>query len=208
MLQSELSKNRPVKMFSFPQYETSVYGKQVGRYLNGKFGQNVHPSLRSLLYAMDRVAAREDLITAARLGYVLCDRYVASNIAYAQFGCPDGELDEVQRLIFYTEHVLLGLPTPDLIFVLDMPVEFAIQNIAEKEKRSYTDKPADLHEKAEVLETVRQSYVTQLSAIYGEDHVQIIDCVESGRMLSLSQVFEKTITKIEEREECLRQIVG
>ena len=45
-----------VTLISFPRYEHTFFGREVGRYLDGSFGtlDAVHPKFSSLLYALDR----------------------------------------------------------------------------------------------------------------------------------------------------------
>ena len=69
----------PVQV-SFPRYE-SFFGKMVGRFLNGEFGQleQVDPHFSALLYAGDRFEAKTLLESSLAAGQtILADRYIAS----------------------------------------------------------------------------------------------------------------------------------
>ena len=73
------------RLFSFPCYDETFFGREVGRYLNGAFGDlhSVPPEFAALLYAGDRLEKRDELLVALRdADVVVCDRYVPSNFAH------------------------------------------------------------------------------------------------------------------------------
>ena len=87
------SRGLPTFRISFPRYE-SFFGKLVGRYLNGEFGElgAVDPHLSALLYAGDRLEAKPEIETALSAGkIVLADRYIGSNMAHQSARVPAGE---------------------------------------------------------------------------------------------------------------------
>lgn len=138
---------RSVEVFSFPRYAAGHYGELVGKYLNGDLGDHNDPHLVALLYAGDRQTAREELLRAARThDFVVCDRYVSSNIAHQ---CPRVAPEReagLRQWIEYVEYIVNDLPSPALQIMLDVPVEVAAQRILLKASRGYTDKAKDLHE--------------------------------------------------------------
>lgn len=140
---------REVEFFQFPRYEDTRFGREVGRYLNGEYGalDQVHPKFAAMLYALDRfesVSALKAAISAGRL--VVCDRYVGSNLAHQSARVPLEKQAELQAWIRDLEYTVLGIPSPDIVFFLDMPPHRARALIASKDTRSYTDKGEDLHE--------------------------------------------------------------
>ena len=63
----------------------NAYSQAIARYLNGEFGgvSDVAAEFAALLYAGDRLAAREELLQAMKSNdLVICDRYVPSNLAH------------------------------------------------------------------------------------------------------------------------------
>ncbi len=151
-------------LLSFPRYQQTEFGRQIGRFLNGEFGglDEVDPLLASLLFAGDRFESRSLLRESlAAHDVVVCDRYVASNIAH-QAAKRSGA--ERAALIDWIEHLEFGLyelPRPQLTIWLDLPVTQAQELIARKTKRTYTDKAADLQEAdGDYLEQVRAVYAT------------------------------------------------
>lgn len=155
------------QLLSFPRYRETLFGHAIGDFLNGRFGQlhEVHPFLASVLYAADRFESKNVLTDALQQSdFVVCDRYVPSNLAHqgAKLGGP--ARDELLRTIERIEFDVFALPRPTQVILLDVPVEIAQRNIAAKNPRSYTDKAADLQEAdATYLQRVRDVYL-QLAA--------------------------------------------
>jgi len=182
-----------VQLFSFPRYEQTAFGKVVGDFLDGRFGRldEVDPYVAALFFAGDRLESRTLLQTALqRNDVVLCDRYVFSNVAHqaAKVDQPDGR----RRLAEWVERLEFGLfelPRPDLVVLLDVPVETAQELVTAKGQRSYTDRKADLHEAdREYLQRVRELYL-ELAAERRE--WKRVDCVEGGRLLDVEAVHER-----------------
>ena len=151
-----------VHLFSFPRY-MEKFGKLVGRYLNGDFGEldRVHPQLASLLYSLDRFDVKNELEAQLAIrDVVICDRYVPSNIAHQCARLSDSEeAEELNKFLVDLEYVTFGLPVPNNVIQLDLPVQMAQKLIAKKAGRDYTDKDADLHESdANYLGEVRKWY--------------------------------------------------
>lgn len=149
-VESELrSMGHNVSKWTFPQYETNRFGRQIGRFLNGEFGQldDVRPELSALLFAGDRLESREALLAAINdHDVVLLDRYVASNIAHQAGRLKGQPRDELTEFLLWLEFDLHKMPRPNRTFWLDLPVSVAQERIAMKAARSYTDKAADLQE--------------------------------------------------------------
>jgi len=136
-------------VLSFPRYQATAFGRQIGEFLNGRFGSldQVHPLLASLLFAGDRFESQA-LIRQSLAEYevVLCDRYVASNIAHQAAKRTGDERRELSAWIEQLEFGIYQLPRPQLTLWLDVPVAIAQELIARKSKRNYTDQAADLQE--------------------------------------------------------------
>jgi len=138
-------------LFSFPLYDDNPFSVAIGDYLNGVFGtvDEVHAELAGLLYACDRFHARPLLQQAmVESDLVVCDRYVASNLAHQGAKLAGNDRD---RLIGWLTDVEFGefdLPRPDLTLLLDLPPTTAQALVGRKSARSYTAMPADIHEGA------------------------------------------------------------
>ena len=149
-------------VLSFPRYSETVFGGLIGDYLNGRFGtlEQVHPLLASLLFSGDRFESLAVLRNACeRHEVVILDRYTASNIAHQGSRATAEEQPQLMDLIDRIEHEVFRLPRADLTVLLDIPVEIAVDLIARKTPRDYTERTADLHEaNVSYLEDVRKVY--------------------------------------------------
>lgn len=182
------------KLLSFPRYQETAFGREIGRFLNGEFGSlnAVHPLLVSLLFAGDRFESRDLILSSlAEHNVVICDRYVASNIAH-QAAKRTG--DERRQLIEWIERLefdIYQLPQPQLTIWLDVPVATAQELISRKAKRSYTDQKADLQEAdGGYLQQVYEIYQL-LSANHGD--WQRIDCLSGGSIRSGEDIADEIL---------------
>ncbi len=189
LLDSLRAQGTRCQLFSFPRYRDTQFGAKIGDFLNGRFGNldQVSPFLVSLLFAGDRFESRQLLLDAIRdHDVVLCDRYVASNIAHQAAKVVGEERTELIRWIQYIEHQLYGLPSADCTLFLDVPVEHATQLIALKAQRAYTDRAADLQEAdSPYLQKVHDVY--RLLAAEGTGWTRI-HCVEGDRIKPVEEV--------------------
>jgi len=176
---------------SFPRYGQTLFGRAVGEFLNGRFGSlnQVHPFLVSLLFAGDRFESKEFLLRAmARHSVVVLDRYVPSNVAHQASKVDGPERAELQRQIFEIEFEIFGLPRPDVVLLLDVPVPVARRLIAQKTARNYTTAKADIQEAdAGYLERVREVYHDLACA---KPAWQTIACCDGDRLRSVDEVTE------------------
>jgi dTMP kinase len=138
---------RSVASFSFPLYDDNPFSRAIGRYLNGELGglEEVHPALSALLYACDRFHARPELERAIdERDLVVCDRYVASNLAHQGSQLEGEEREELLEWLDEVEYGEFGLPKPDLVVLLDAHPKLARELVAKKGARSYTSLEADI----------------------------------------------------------------
>lgn len=177
------------QLLSFPRYRETQFGAKVGDFLNGRFGSldQVSPFLVSLLFAGDRLESRKLLMQSiADHDVVVCDRYVASNIAHQAAKVVGAERQELIEWVQYVEYQLYELPLPDRTLFLDLPVQQATQLIAMKARRTYTDRSADLQEAdSHYLQKVHDVYV-ELARL-GSGWIRI-DCLENGTIKPVDQV--------------------
>ena len=137
------------ELISFPRYRQTQFGEKIGDFLNGRFGDldQISPFLVALLFAGDRFESRRMLQNAiAENDIVICDRYVASNIAHQAAKVTGDERRELVRWVKHVEYQVYELPVADQTLFLDLPVAQATTLIAQKARRSYTDRAADLQE--------------------------------------------------------------
>jgi dTMP kinase len=178
-------------LVSFPRYDATRFGKAVGEFLNGAFGtlETVHPFLVSLLFAGDRFESRQFLLDQiATHDVVVLDRYVPSNVAHQASKLDGAARTELAQRILDIEFEVFGMPRPDLVLFLDLPVDIAQSLIARKNARTYTDRAADIQEAdAGYLERVRAVY-EELAA--GEPHWRRIPCCDGPQLRSVDEIAE------------------
>ncbi|MHB8650681.1 MAG: nucleoside/nucleotide kinase family protein [Gaiellaceae bacterium] len=138
-----------VASFSFPRYDANPFSRAISAYLNGDLGRSdaVHPQLAALLYACDRLHARPELVDALdACDLVVCDRYVASNIAHQGAKVGGDARAQLVEWLLEVEYGELALPRPELVVLLDAPAPLARELVARKGARSYTTLAADILE--------------------------------------------------------------
>jgi dTMP kinase len=139
------SEGRRVEFLSFPEYPTAI-GTEIGKALQGE--RDYDPATLQLLYIANRYEFRPRVVDWVAAGaVVICDRYLASSIAYGEAQGLDPEwLRDVQRF----------LPRPALTIVLDIPPEISLQRKGAGRDRFERDLP--------LLSRVRASYQRQARA--------------------------------------------
>ncbi|MCA9050720.1 MAG: thymidylate kinase [Planctomycetaceae bacterium] len=152
-----------VTSLQFPRYSETTFGAAIGDFLNGRFGSldQVHPQLASVLYAGDRFESRPVLQAAIdNHDIVILDRFTGSNLAHQSAKLDGAERTELIRWIDHVEHVVFGLPRPDLVILIDISSDWSRKLVSRKAARDYTDNEADLHESdLSYLERVRRCYL-------------------------------------------------
>ena len=136
---------RSVRLLSFPSYDTHI-GAEIGRALTGE--RDYAPDTMQLLYVANRFEWKPQMERELAAGtVVICDRYLASSVAYGEaFGLDGAWLADIQRY----------LPQPDLTVLLDIdPQVSASRKTADRDKYE-----RDLA----LLARVRDSYLRQASA--------------------------------------------
>jgi dTMP kinase len=138
-------RGRRAVLLDFPSYETHI-GKEIREGLHG--GRDYGPDVMQLLYVANRYEKKPQIEKMLAEGVVvICDRYLASSIAYGEaHGLDAAWLREIQRY----------LPAPALTILLDIAPETAAGR-----KTSNRDKyERDLA----LLSRVRESYRRQAEA--------------------------------------------
>jgi dTMP kinase len=139
------SLGRECRLLSFPDYDTAI-GAEISKALHGE--HEYAADVMQLLYVANRYEKRiaiEEWLAAGDV--LLCDRYVASSIAYGEAqGLDPAWLTDVQRF----------LPQSGLTILLDIAPETAVQRKASGRDRYERD--------LALLSRVRESYRRQAQA--------------------------------------------
>ena len=133
---------RECRLLSFPDYATPI-GAEISRALHGE--RDYAADVMQLLYVANRYEKRAEMTSALEAGTILvCDRYLASSIAYGEAqGLDPRWLRDIQKF----------LPQPDLTILLDIAPETAVQRKATNRDRYERD--------LALLSRVRESYHRQ-----------------------------------------------
>lgn len=181
----------PAAMFSFPQYGKKSAGL-VEEYLNGKYGppDKVPPKIASIFYAVDRYDASFEIKERLEKGeIVLLDRYIESNAGH-QGGKiqDDGEREKYLDWLYDLEYKTLGIPEPDRIIILHVPVQVTLQLIEKKAERSYIKEgKTDGHEKnVSHLKNAEYAYLW-LAKKFPKTR-KVIECTKEGIILDISTI--------------------
>ncbi len=140
-----VAKGRLVRLLSFPAYETAI-GAEIERALRGtrEYGADV----MQLLYIANRYELKPEIARELGRGtIVICDRYLASSVAYGEAQGLDAIwLQEIQK----------HLPQPDTTFLLDIAPDVSA--------RRKTDGRDKFERDLALLNRVRASYLRQAAS--------------------------------------------
>jgi dTMP kinase len=170
------SSGRAVQLLSFPDYQT-VIGAEIGRALRGE--REYTADVMQLLYVANRYEWKGEIVRAKASGtIVLCDRYLASSVAYGEAqGLDRAWLTDIQKY----------LPQPDISFLLDIPPDVSA-------RRKTVDR--DRYERdLSLLSRVRSSYLRQSDA---EGWVRL-DAARTPDAIA-ADVFKPVAEKLRERK--------
>lgn len=179
---------------SFPNY-ISPSSSLVKMYLQGDFGENpndVSAYAASIFYAIDRYASYKTLWSDFD-GIIVADRYTTSNMVHQAAKIDDEK--EKEKFLEWLEDLefeKLGIPRPDKIIFLNMPVWAAEQLMANRKNKITGENEKDIHEKNS--EYLKKSYD---NAMYVAKKFgwTVVDCTEGDRIKSLDEI-QKELKKI------------
>lgn len=184
-----------LRQVTFPDYD-SPSSALVQMYLKGEFGSNpedVNAYAASAFYAVDRFASfRRDWKTDYDRGSViLCDRYTTSNMVYQMGKVPREEWNQYLCWMEDFEYGKLGLPRPDLVLYLDMPVEVSQKLLLQRYHGDSGKK--DIHESH--LEFLRSC--GECARYAGEKlHWKVIPCSKEGEPLPVEEIHQAVLEAV------------
>ena len=192
-----VKQGRSLRQITFPDYD-SPSSALVRMYLNGEFGtdpEDVNPYAASAFYAVDRFASfRKDWKKDYDRGSViLCDRYATSNMVYQMGKSPRKEWDRYLEWVEDFEYGKLGLPRPDLVLYLDMPVEVSQKLLLQRYHGDSGKK--DIHESH--LEFLRSC--GECARYAGEKlHWKVVPCSRDGEPLPVEEIHKSVLEQVEQ----------
>lgn len=186
-----------VKTMDFPQYGANFFGKLIGECLAGEYGDfiTLNPHIASVLYASDRFESKQKIEDWLTKGYVVVlDRYVSANQIHQGGKIHDTKKQkEFLKWLDQMEHGVFGIPRPNLIVYLDVPVEVATKLLAnettKKTKVYLGKKQKDLAETN--IKHLAESRANALKLVKKLNNWTKIDCIKKDELLSREAIAEK-----------------
>lgn len=181
------------KVASFPNYD-SPSSSLVKMYLSGEFGENakdVSPYIASTFYAADRYATYKTTLEKFynEGGIILADRYTTSNMIHQAGKIQDQEeREKFLKWLWDFEFNLYGIPVPTKTFFLNMPTEYALKLIRERENKFTHTKEKDIHERDE--QHLKDSYNSAVSLV-DKYNWKEIKCIENGKIRTIDEIHEE-----------------
>lgn len=178
------------RKLQFPQY-LEPSSALIRMYLGGEFGSSpddVNAYAASTFYAVDRYASYKKGWGAYynNGGLLLSDRYTTSNAVHQGGKLPSGAREEFFGWLYDLEYRRMGLPKPDLVICLDMPIELSEQLMRARE--SQTDTIADIHERDEAYLMQCRRTAAEAARYYGWT---VVNCARGGALRSIEDIHEE-----------------
>ncbi|MCI5948400.1 MAG: deoxynucleoside kinase [Oscillospiraceae bacterium] len=183
------------KKIKLPDYENES-SILVRKYLRGDFGKNVgdvNAYAASLLYSVDRFASftehwKSDYLNGT---LIISDRYTPANAIYQITKLEKSEWDSFLDWLFDIEYNKIGIPAPDKVIFLDMPVSVSQKLMTERYHGD--EKKKDVHE-------ANVSYLNHCrdAALYVAKKYNwiVIDCAKNGEPLSIEEINGKILDAV------------
>lgn len=192
------------EIISFPRHKEDYSSDLVDKFLYEDLSfmdDEYKPVREGMLYVIDRMVCmtrkREDgksILDRYNEGDILIfDRYMSSNFIHRSKHMTKEELDLYIIKMKYLEYHLVGLPEPDVTFVLSVKPEVSYENIL-KRGREMDDN--------ETIENLTEAY-NNLEYLCKKEKYELIDCCrlnEEGKyeMLSREEITEKVWERLKE----------
>jgi dTMP kinase len=181
----------PSKYISFPRYKDSVWGAMIRRYLDGDFGK-LDSYLASMLYAGDRFSAASEIrkwLSDGKL--IVCDRYIASNIAHQ--GAKIKSQAQRVKYIRWLENLEYGenkIPREDLVIFLYVPVAVT--------QKLMKGRKLDIHEKD--VNHLKNALGVYQKVSKERKYWHKLDCTKDGKLMPIEMVHEQVLEIIRRKK--------
>jgi dTMP kinase len=194
--------NKEVIVDDYPHYETSFWGKHVGKMLSKEFGNpmEISPYLTVLPYLLDESDGSKKIIRPAlELGKtVISNRYFTSNV-HQIAKRPKKERESYANWLWEAGYNQMEIIRPDLVLVLLVDPPICQENILKKAKRNYT--------KDQRMDAAEEDFGHQMEA--AEEYKKmaekepdvwiLIDCCRDGKLMSKEEINEKIWQEINKK---------
>lgn len=183
------------KTISFPDYAEKS-STLVKMYLNGNFGTNpndVNAYAASVFYTVDRYASYKAKWGEyyENGGTVVSGRYTTSNAVHQASKLSEDKWEDFLSWLYDFEYNKIGIPKPDKVIFLDMPVEVSQKLLTKRYEGDNSKK--DIHESdTEYLDRCRKAAV--FTAKYSG--WEIIPCADYGEARSIEDIANDVLNSV------------
>lgn len=187
-----------IKVVSFPNYENES-SSLVKMYLRGEFGQNsqeISPYIASTFYAADRYATFQTGYKQfyEEGGIILADRYTTANMVHQAGKIKDKEeREKFLDWLWDFEFNLYGLPVPTKSFFLNMPTEYAVKLMENRENKFTHETKKDIHESNK--QHLLDAYNAACDLVQKYDWHEV-KCVKDDKIRSIEDIHEEIYQEI------------
>ena len=173
----------------FPRYDKDS-SALIRMYLGGEFGDkpaDVNPYAASVFFAVDRYAsyAQDWKDYYAQGGLLISDRYTTSNAVHQGGKLAGAEQEAFFGWLYDLEFSRMQLPKPDLVILLDLPIEISNKMLRRREADTHTT--ADIHEKSAAYLAECRAAAAAAARYFGW---KIVSCAKDGGMRSVEEIHE------------------
>ena len=186
------------KTVSFPNYDSpsSALAKM---YISGEFGTDakaISPYIASTFYAADRYATYKRFLEKYYNdgGIILADRYTTANMVHQSGKITDKEeREKFLNLLWDFEFNLYGLPVPTKSFFLNMPPDYAMKLMENRENKFTHEQAKDIHERDR--SHIVDAYNAACDLVEKYDWYEV-KCVKDDKIRTIDDIHEEIYSEI------------
>ena len=183
------------KSVSFPDYESNS-SALIKMYLGGEFGSkpdDVNPFAASVFYTVDRYASFKKNWGQYYNdgGVIISGRYTTSNAVHQTSKLNEDKWEEFLNWLYELEYNKIGIPKPDKVIFLDMPVEVSQKLLSTRYNGDEAKK--DIHESdVDYLAKCRKaaSFCAKFSGW------SVISCAQDGEPRSIEDIAKDILSEV------------
>lgn len=187
--------NIDCRSVSFPDYESDS-SALVKMYLAGDFGKkpdDVNPFAASVFYTVDRFASYKqnwgEYYNAG--GVIIAGRYTTSNAVHQTSKLDADKWESFLDWLYDFEYNKVGIPKPDKVIFLDMPVEVSQKLLSGRYKGDESKK--DIHESdVNYLDNCRKAAVFTANF----SGWTVVPCAKNGEARTINEISEDILNEV------------
>ncbi len=203
LLEYFLKKNISAQRVDFPAYDTNFFGSLLGECLAGKHGDfvNLDPKIASSLYALDRFESTPLIRKALYEGTVIiADRFTSANQIHQGGKISNNEeREKFMEWLDTMEHAVLGIPRPDKIIYLRVPLEISLDLLQKKRaQKNQTLGTTMLDTVEEDRQYLERSHKSAGLLLQNQTNWTCVDCEKDGAIRSIEDIHIEVVREVEE----------